>query len=132
RYPSADVLLSDLRRLAKAVRDTERPDQVDFEALERVAPATRDAQVSRRSAIAALLLMLLGTAMASAGVGWLNRPADPLAGPAPVPSGIRRLESAREQYVHAMFLGSNEDAWKAVIEGWDPVEDRLWIRQAQE
>src|SRR5690606_34409449 len=42
------------------------------------------------------------------------------------------LDSARDQYVHAMFLKSNEDAFKAVIDGWDPVEDRLWIRQAQE
>jgi eukaryotic-like serine/threonine-protein kinase len=132
RYPSADALLSDVRRLSRAVRDADRPDQVDSEALERIAPATRESQVSRRSAMVLLTLMLLGTALASAGVGWLNRPADPLASPAPVPSDIRRLDSAREQYVHAMFLGNNEDAFKAIIDGWDPVEDRLWIRQAQE
>jgi eukaryotic-like serine/threonine-protein kinase len=132
RYPSADALLSDLRRLSKAVREADRPEQIDSEALERIAPAPRDAQVSRRSAVVLVTLMLLGTALAGAGVGWLNRPADPLASPAPVASDIRRLESAREQYVHAMFLGNSEDAWKAVIEGWDPVDDRLWIRQAQE
>lgn len=132
RYPSADALLSDLRRLSKAVREAGASGQIDADILAPIVPGAAPGRVSRRAAIGALSTLLLATALAAAGVGWVSRPPDPLTIPAPVPGDIRRFETARQQYVHAMFLGSNEAAWKEVIEGWNPVEDRLWIRQAQE
>ena len=133
RYSSADEVLNDIRRVIKAIRQAERPTQVDASALEEVAVGKRESrQLSRRSAIVLLALLFLVTAGASAGVGWLTRPADPLSTPAAEPRDIRKLASGRDQYIHAMFLGDNEDAWKAVIEYGDLVQDRGWIRRAQE
>ena len=133
RYQTANDLLSDIRRLMKAVRQAERPSQVDAQALDSVTTTgSSDRRVSRRAAIVLMVLLFVVTAGASAGVGWLTRPADPLATPPVTPPDIRQLDSAREQYKHAMFLANNEDAWKAVIDYWDPIKDRLWIRQAQE
>lgn len=134
RYPTADAVLNDIRRVMKAVRLADRPSQVDEQALVAVdpVPGHGSSQFSQRSATLLLALILLCTAGASAGVGWLTRPADPRSAPAPEPADVRQRETARDQYLHAMFLGNNEAAWKAVIAYWDPDTDRSWIRQAQE
>ena len=133
RYQSAEAVLTDVRRLMKAVRQADRPSQIDVGALQTErAKSDADRPLSTRTAVALSVVLFLVTAGTSAGLGWLTRPDDPLAVAAPETPPVEKKRSAREQYAHAMFLGNNEDAWIAVIEFWDPASDRVWIRQAQE
>ncbi len=133
RYQSAGNLLNDVRRVQKAVRGATSLAEIELtDSPSTRGTAARSTRLSTASTVRLLTALFLLAGVASAGVGWFMRPADPLASP-PTQSDqtIVKQNSARDQFVHAMLLANNEDAFLAVID-WDPQADREWIRRAQE
>ncbi len=133
RYQSAGDLYNDVRSVQKAVRGATSLAEIKLTDV----PSTRQStawfdRLSTRNTFGLLAVLLTMAGVASAGVGWLTRPADPLSVPAQQHDDtIVKQSSAREQFVHAMLLANNEDAFLAVLD-WDPQADREWIRKAQE
>ncbi len=133
RYQSAQAVLADLKKVSKSLRETDAQAAVALDNLEEATrPDGEGRPATATRGLASVVALIVGVGVASAGVGWWLRPRNPLDSP-PAPSrDIARQASAREQYIHAMFLGDNEDAWRSVIDDWDEQADRVWIRQAQE
>lgn len=131
RYPNASELLADIRRVQKSIRGDASEGEDALTALE---TTVRDAPTRHTAGGWSPLwlgFILLTAAMAGAGMGWATRPTDPRAAAPPTsPGSIRSFESPRDQYVHAMLLGNNPDAFRAVME--HPQADRIWTRRAQE
>jgi serine/threonine-protein kinase len=133
RYQSAAELLTDLKKLTRSLRVGTETEEQDFEGpgATVIVPAGRT-QPSRRRSLVWAGAVLIAAGCASAALGWFMRPADPLTLPPRPVADIQRLPSAREQYVHAMLLGNNPDAFQAVIDNWSSTADREWVRRAQE
>jgi eukaryotic-like serine/threonine-protein kinase len=131
RYQTADDLQTDLRRVMKAVRQAQRPGQVDTDILSTTSPRRDKANLSSRATVALLVLMFVATAAAGAGAGWFSRATDPLGSPESEGAPSARGTSARDQYVAAMLAGGDEDTWTVMINQSDPVQDRKWMRAAQ-
>lgn len=129
RYQSFTDVIEDLRLLSKAhksgtITEVQIGDADPFEAR----PAQRI--YGKRPWLTLTLLTLLAGS-ASAGVGWWMRPQ---IGPtSEAPLGVERKTIAREQYLHAMLLVDQEDAWLAVRKyfGNSPT-DKLWVGRAEE
>ncbi len=134
RYQNAEELLADVRRIQKTVRGGGRGDEAGLVSLESVAGRhVATGRAAGRRGFVLLAMIFLLAAVGGAGVGWATRPADPRdSEAAPQTGSIKRFDTAREQYVHAMLLANNADAFQAVIDRWDPQSDRVWIRRAQE
>ena len=133
RYQSAGDLFNDVRRVQKAARGATSLADVELTAARSPSKGNSGSgPVSPRNMIGYLIALFILSGIASAGVGWLSRPADPLSiPPQQADDSIVRQNSARDQFVHAMLLAINEDAFLAVLD-WDPQADREWIRRAQE
>ncbi len=130
RYQTFTEVLDDIRLMSKAHKSgtlaevtiaTSEPD-------ESLPPARR--LWGQRPWLTLTLLVLL-TGCASAGIGWLMRSR---LGPAsPATEVFHKLPSAKDQFVQAMFLVDNEDAWKAVGKHFrDQPKDTLWVHRAEE
>jgi eukaryotic-like serine/threonine-protein kinase len=124
RYASAQELLADVRRIAKALKTGESLDQL------KLSGKTGSSSLPLRHPVLTLITLCLLVAMISGTMGWMFRPRIPPSDAHAIGSAVPRMESARQQYVHAMFQMDNEDAFKAVIE-WFP-GDVLWTRLAHE
>ncbi len=133
RYQSAGDLHNDVRRVQKAVRGATSLAEIELTDAQSPRHASaRSDRLSTRSTVGLLAVLFTLAGVASAGVGWLTRPSDPRSVPPQQHDDtIVRQPSAREQFVHAMLLANNEDAFLAVLD-WDPQSDREWIRKAQE
>jgi serine/threonine-protein kinase len=127
RYASAALVLKDLKRLGqtgdvpldekpvesspakKAPRRTGPPPSGRF------APLLRFADRSFRWHAIALLLVALLVGSASAALGWVSRPKNPLSAPMPHVD-VPHQETASDQYAYAVERPEDEAAWKAVID----------------
>jgi serine/threonine-protein kinase len=125
RYPDAQAIVNDVRKLAKAVRTGEPVEDLtaDGNAASVQFPTRRPALVLT---LLCLLVLVLG-----AGMGWQLRTRVPAPNPDSLGS-VPRLASAQQQYLHAMFQIDDEDAFKAVIAWFPSQEDKLWRRRAEE
>jgi hypothetical protein len=67
-----------------------------------------------------VIMLILMTGAASAGVAWMMRPANPFESPPHPDEPVPPMQSAYKQYLHALSLGSNEAAWRAAIDYTPP------------
>jgi len=123
RYPEAQAIVNDVRKLAKAIRTGEILEELPSEA----GTAAPSFPVPRPARVLLLICAFIFTA--SAALGWQMRPRVPPVNPDSL-GDVPRKSSARDQYLHAMFAIDDEDAFKAVI-AWYP-EEKLWTRRAEE
>ena len=124
RYASADDVLTDIRKIAKAIETGESVDHL----FEDTVSGNLAFPTKRPRATLALLSVLI--ALVSAGVGFALQQKLPEPNPKAIDSSIRKLNSAREQFVQAMFEVDNEEAFRAVIEYHGA--DTLWVNRAHE
>ncbi len=122
RYQTAQSVLTDLRRVAKALKQQpETAAQLSLSQFETdTAPPKERRQRFVRSCtkrpllLFVVLFVLLGSA--SAGVGWLLRPRNPFDKPAVSYFDVQKQATAKDQFLMAMRAINDEDAWRAVIE----------------
>ncbi|QDU36320.1 Serine/threonine-protein kinase PrkC [Maioricimonas rarisocia] len=128
RYQSPAAVLDDVRTLIKALKNQQPLDEITLSGESR---ATQKA-VTRPSGlswwmIALAVVLVIGC---SAALGWLQRPGIPDQSQVSSTPAVNELESAREQYLHAMFLGDDEEAWLAV-QAYFP-DEKLWVDRSRE
>ena len=121
RYSNADDILSDIRKIAKALETGESVDHL-FED----SPNSMRHFPTKRPALAISVLAVI-IALASAGIAYSFR--QELPEPDPNQLRIPKENSAREQYKSAMFQVDNENAFKAVIQYH---LSGPWVDRAQE
>ncbi|MGQ0636527.1 MAG: protein kinase domain-containing protein [Planctomycetaceae bacterium] len=129
RYQSADEILRDIKKVAQegSAGADRALDAADIDAAE----TTDDRPWWRRllsglwhspdwpvaKQLAAVLLLGVLVAGASAGVGWLSRPTDPFTVPPPSEPKIPRKDTILLQFLYARDWAANDiDAWQAVID----------------
>ncbi len=125
RYASATDVLNDVKALLRAVKAGD----VDNVQLSKLAGPVNDKSFEVKHPAWALTLLCLLVAGISAGMGWALRAGDPLATPVPQDVLIPKAETARDQYLRAMFSGVEEE-FLAVKEYWP--QDREWVNRAEE
>lgn len=130
RYQSFTEVLEDIRSMSKAHKSGTITDVTiaDADGHDGVPPARR--LYGRRPWLTLTLLVLL-TGSASAGVGWLIRTR--IGPPSLAPAHIKPLPTAEAQFMQAMFLVNNEEAWKSVGKNFrnNPAE-KVWVQRAEE
>jgi serine/threonine-protein kinase len=122
RYQDAQIALNDVKRIAKALKTGE-----DINVNE-TGLVTISGQMPRAGVWLPLLCVV--SAVLAAGVGWYVRPRIPQPSVNVLSTTIPELPTAREQYLHAMLLVDNIDAFLAV-ENYHR-NDRLWVNRAHE
>ena len=128
RYASAALVLKDLKRLGQTgdVALEEKPEAAPSAPKKaprrtgpppsgRFAPVLKFADRTFRwhGIVLAVVALLVGTASAS--LGWVSRPTNPLSAPMPHVD-IPHQETASDQYAYAVERPEDEAAWKAVID----------------
>lgn len=133
RYQTVGEVLTDVRRVQKALRDTTSVEDVELANAPLAKPVgDRNGQLSQGTVIGLTVAMFVLAGAVSASVGWFSRPVDPLTlPPQPGDDTIVKQESAKDQFVHAMVLANNEDAFLKVLT-WEDKSDQEWVRRAQE
>lgn len=131
RYSSAQEVLADIRKVAKALKDTGHANNVQLAALAG-GDGSRNGGVDgtasplgRRPRLAVALLSLLAVGLGGA-FGYAQRVRLPESTGLSVPPA----GSAKEQFLKAMLLVDNEDAWLAVRKNYPG--DKLWSIKATE
>ena len=130
RYQSFTEVLEDIRTMSKAQKSGTIAEVTIANAdPDNSVPPVRRLYGQRPWLTLALLVLLTGSA--SAGVGWLIRTR---IGPASqAPDIIKQLPTAEAQFMQAMFLVNNEDAWKSVGKYYrNNIADELWVNRAEE
>jgi serine/threonine-protein kinase len=125
RYPDATELLTDLKRLSRAVKSG------DIHELS-VAKSSGKGLLPFRNFGLQLAVTCFVLAGISAAAGWYLRPTIPKGDPTGVDGSIPRLADARSQYLHAMLLGDNQQAFIAVKQWFPSDRDKLWVHRAEE
>ncbi len=115
RYADAGVLLSEIKRIMKALHAGQ--DEISLSAFDAVTDEVKKPRMTlsvnwkpKQFIILGLLFLILGAA-----AGYAARPKLGPVEKAPL-HNITKHDAAREQFADAMLQGTNEDAWKAVIE----------------
>ncbi|TWT58200.1 Serine/threonine-protein kinase PrkC [Thalassoglobus neptunius] len=124
RYASAEDVLNDVRKIAKALETGDSVNDLFADS----APSANAFPTNRPAAVLTLLCIL--AALASAGVSLATRQTIPEANPNLIHSSIPKMDSAREQFIDAMFRVDSEDAFKAVIQ-YHPT-DTGYVNRAHE
>ncbi|MCH7512264.1 MAG: protein kinase, partial [Chloroflexi bacterium] len=129
RYPNAQTVLEDLRKIAKALQ--EQPDGAADLSLSQfgmptISPAkttaalgTRFLQWCRSHQTTAFVLTAFFVGTVAAGIGWTMRPADPFKFPSEgnnTTNAITKRDTAGEQYSAAIIDVDNEASWRAVMD----------------
>ena len=130
RYQSFSEVLEDIRTMSKAHKSGTLAEVMvaDIASQDGVPPARR--LYGSRPWLTLTLLALL-TGSASAGVGWLMRTR--IGAPSQAIPKVDRLPTAEAQFVHAMFLVNNEEAWKAVGKYYaNDAAEKVWVQRAEE
>ncbi len=128
RYQTFTDVLEDIRTMSKANKSGNLS-EVTITATNADNESSPVRRIFGQSPLLMLALLVLLTGTASAGVGWLMRAE---IGP-PKPTQYPKEPTAKDQYLKAMFVGDNEEAWKAVVNyfGHD-AKDKLWVQRAEE
>jgi serine/threonine-protein kinase len=112
RYPSAQKVLADLKKLARTMKDDGVAEDIELKLFD---PAEPSPSLAVRRPWLVLSLLCLLTAAASAGVGWATRPKVPESKGSVIP----KARSAEEQFQQALLKVNDEDAFRAVKQHWD-------------
>jgi len=125
RYRDAGAIVNDVRKLAKALKTGESVGELESSVIApaRTSPVRNPGRVVAGLCLAAFLL--------SAGMGWFQRVKLPAPNPRAL-ADVPRFNTAKEQYLHAIFAIDDEDAFRAVIERFPGRDDKIWSRMAQE
>jgi len=125
RYGSAQEVLSDIRKVAKAIKDTGSAHNVQLVSLGEDGASPGGSLLGSRPWLTAALCLLLALS-AGAGLGYAQRAHLPESkGVAIAPAA-----SAKDQFLKAMLLVDNEEAWLAVKQNFP--NDKLWTAKATE
>ncbi|MCH7990346.1 MAG: serine/threonine protein kinase [Planctomycetes bacterium] len=131
RYPNAQTVLEDLRKIAKALQ--EQPDGAADLSLSQfgmptISPAkttaalrTRFLQWCRNHQTTAFVLTAFCVGTVAAGIGWTMRPADPFDARSVTngtAQGIQIHKKVGDQYYQALIDVDNEASWRAVIDNF--------------
>lgn len=128
RYQSFADVLEDIRAMSKANKSGSLS-EVTIAATNADNESSPVRRIFGQSPLLTLALLVLLTGTASAGVGWLMRTKIG----APPPSSYPKEATAKDQYMKAMFLGDNEEAWKAVGTYYrNDGTEKLWVQRAEE
>lgn len=131
RYASAQALSNDLKKLAKLVK--EQPDaaaEMSLSEAASVSGGVRGPSWGARHPLAAFILLSLLAGSASAGVGWLMRPRNPLDAPITTQSKFPKKGNASDQFLMAKLdFAGDEGAWQAVIDNFP--SDKHWTQRAR-
>ncbi|MCA8991700.1 MAG: serine/threonine protein kinase [Planctomycetaceae bacterium] len=122
RYPDAASALNDIRRIAKALKTGE-----DVDISESGPIPARSGLPTTKIWLPALAVL---TALLAAGLGWYVRPRIPPPNENVLGESIAAEGSAREQFVKAMLMVDNIDAFRAVE--FYHKSDRQWVNRANE
>ena len=128
RYASAQEVLADIRKIAKALKDTGHANNVQLAALAGGGTSGSDGQslpLGRHPRLAIALLSILAIGLGGA-LGYAQRAHLPESTGHSVPAAA----SAKEQFLRAMLLVDNEEAWLAVRKNFPA--DKLWTMKATE
>jgi eukaryotic-like serine/threonine-protein kinase len=125
RYPNAQKVLADLKKLAKSLKDDGVGEEIELKLFD---PAEPSPSLATRRPWLVLSLLCLLTAAASAGVGWAMRPSIPESKGAVVP----KARTAEEQFQQALLKVNDEDAFRAVKEHWDDAGSVYYRQLADE
>lgn len=124
RYGDAGTIVNDVRKLAKAIRTGESVDDL-------IGDAETTTTSPVRRPIPVLAGMCLLVFLVTSGIGWYSRASLPPPGGNAL-SDVPVFPTAREQYIHAMFATSSEDAFRAVISRFPARDDKHWTRLAHQ
>jgi serine/threonine protein kinase len=128
RYQSFTDVLEDIRAMSKAIKSGSLS-EVTIAATSADNESSPARRIFGQNPLLTLALLVLLTGTASAGVGWLMRGKIG----APAPSRFPKEATAKDQYTKAMFLGNNEEAWKAVGTYYrNDGNEKLWVQRAEE
>lgn len=124
RYPNADEVLNDVRKIAKSLETGET-----IENLFAGQTRTSNAFPTKRPALVLSLLVVV-LALSSGGISWALKADLPDPDPNAIPQSILKRATPKEQFTDAMFKIDDEEAFRAVIQlhGQHP----LWVHRAQE
>ena len=125
RYPNAQKVLSDLKKLAKSLKDDGVADDIELKLFD---PAEPSPSVAMRRPWLVLSILCLLTAAASAAMGWTTRPKIPESKGSAVP----RANSAEEQFQLALMKVNDPDSFKAVKENFPDLADVYFQQLADE
>lgn len=133
RFPNAEAVLQELKRIGKALKQSpgelQWDDETSDEATNFISRLAR--RVNTKVALMIVSCILAG--LISAAVGWATRPSNPLNSPVTAKSDVQVFDTAQRQYFYAMSLDEDEnkeEAWQAVIENFP--DAMLEKRRAQE
>jgi serine/threonine-protein kinase len=130
RYQSFTEVLEDIRTLSTANKTGTLAEVAIADSEPEVALPPARRLLGKRPWLTLSLLALL-TGSASAGVGWLVR--DRIGPAHAAPFRVEKKASAEAQYIHAMFLVNNEDAWTAVPKYFgNDLKEKVWVERAEE
>ncbi len=125
RYQTAQDIFDDVKRLAKGLKSGELLDDLAV-----IQSPVKSFPVRRPKIVLPLLCLLIG--LMSAGIGWGMRPSVPSSQQAVLDPTIPKFDSAKGQFLQAMFLVDNEDAFLKVIQEFDDPKDKIWTQRAYE
>jgi serine/threonine-protein kinase len=133
RYPDAKSVGLDVRRILKALKEAGDEDGGTLAELALTAPGQSETEraAARRTRLARCALCVL-VALTAAGIGWWRRTPDLRLTEAREDPIVKKAGSARDQYLTAMFLGDNEEGWRAVIDHWPEQEHTEWTVRSWE
>jgi hypothetical protein len=133
RYPDAKSVGLDVRRILKALKEAGDEDGGTLAELALTAPGQSETEraAARRTRLARCAMCVL-VALAAAGIGWWRRTPDLRLTEAREDPIVKKAGSARDQYLTAMFLGDNEEGWRAVIDHWPEQEHTEWTVRSWE
>ena len=121
RYPSAQKVLSDLKKFAKSLKDNGVADDLELKLFD---PAEPSPSLAVRRPWLVLSLLCIFTAAAGAGIGWAMRPTIPESKGSAVP----KANNAEEQFQLALMKVNDPDSFKAVKENFPDLKD-VYFRQ---
>ncbi|WP_417849937.1 serine/threonine protein kinase [Thalassoglobus sp.] len=124
RYDSAQAVLLDVRKIAKALKTGETVDHLVG------SPENTNSSFPVKKPALVLPLLCLLVALCSAGMGFVMQKSVAEVDPDAIDSSIPKKDTAREQYKHAMLRYDDEDAFKAVIHRFPT--DKVWTPKAHE
>ncbi|MFO0917350.1 MAG: serine/threonine-protein kinase [Planctomycetaceae bacterium] len=123
RYPDAQAVVQELKQLSRQASGKESELETPLVPMESTSSLPLKVAVWENSSwdqawrvqwkwlVPACLLM----AAAAGALGWVMRPGDPFAMPAPQESNVPNLGSAAAQYYFAMGNAGDPSAWEAVL-----------------